>query len=215
MKPRFITFEGSEGCGKTTQISLLADWFKQRGQTVTCLREPGATPLGEAVRHLLKHDPAGHGMAAESELLLFTASRAELVRKVIQPALTAGRWIICDRFHDSTTVYQSIARGLDRLTVSVINDFALGGTVPTLTLFLDLPAAESRARMLRRPRPVGQTDRMENEPPEFYEKVTNGYRQLADSEPSRIKRIDADGDKRTVFEKILSEVKNAFHGQLD
>jgi dTMP kinase len=215
VKPKFITFEGSEGCGKSTQIALLADWLQRHGQRVVSLREPGGTPLGEMVRHLLKHDPAGRGMAAESELLLFTASRAELARKVIAPSLAAGCWVICDRFHDSTTVYQSVARGLDFATVSVINNFALGGLAPALTLFLDLPAAAARARMLRRPRPVGQADRMESEPPEFYEKVINGYRALADREPQRVKKIAADGDKNTVFEKILTEVKHAFPRELD
>jgi dTMP kinase len=215
MKPKFITFEGSEGCGKSTQIQLLADWLKQHGQSVICLREPGGTPLGEVIRHLLKHDPAGHGMSAESELLLFTSSRAELVRKVIRPALIAKQWVICDRFHDSTSIYQGIARGLDLAAVSAINNFALGGTVPSLTLFLDLPAAEARARMLRRPRPVGQADRMESEPPEFYEQVIKGYHQLANDEPQRVKRIDANGDKNIVFAKILTEVKHAFPGQLD
>jgi dTMP kinase len=215
VKPKFITFEGSEGCGKSTQIALLADWLQHHGQRVVSLREPGGTPLGEMVRHLLKHDPAGVGMAAESELLLFTASRAELARKVIAPSLAAGQWVICDRFHDSTTVYQSVARGLDFATVSVINHFALGGVAPALTLFLDLPAAESRARMLRRPRPVGQADRMESEPPEFYEQVLAGYRQLAEREPARVKKIAADGDKNAVFAKILTEVRHAFPGELD
>ena len=215
MTAKFITFEGSEGCGKSTQISLLADFLKQRGEQVVCLREPGGTPLGEAIRHLLKHDPAGHHMSAESELLLFTSSRAEIVRKVIQPALTANCWVICDRFHDSTTIYQGIARGLTISAVNAINNFALGGTVPTLTLFLDLPPAEARARMMRRARPVGHVDRMESEPPEFYEKVIAGYRQLANDEPARVKRIDANGDKQTVFEKILTEVKHAFPSQLD
>jgi dTMP kinase len=215
VKAKFITFEGSEGCGKTTQITLLADWLKQRGESVICLREPGGTPLGEVIRHLLKHDPAGHDMSAESELLLFTASRAELVRKVIRPALTANHWVICDRFHDSTTVYQGLARGLDFAAVGAINNFALGGTVPSLTLFLDLSPAEARARMLRRPRPVGQDDRMEKEPAEFYEKVINGYRQLANDEAPRIKRIDANGDKAAIFARILTEVQHAFPGQLD
>jgi len=214
VKPKFITFEGSEGCGKTTQITLLADWLKQRGESVICLREPGGTPLGEVIRHLLKHDPAGHDMSPESELLLFTSSRAEIVRKVIRPALDENRWVICDRFHDSTTIYQGIARGLDLASVSAINKFALGDTLPSLTLFLDLDPEESRKRMLRRVRPLGENDRMESEPPEFYEKVIGGYRQLADNEPQRVKRIDANGDKNVVFTRILTEVQHAFSGHL-
>jgi dTMP kinase len=215
VKAKFITFEGSEGCGKTTQVQLLADLLKQHGQPVICLREPGGTPLGETIRHLLKHDPAGLGMSAESELLLFTSSRAELIRKVIRPALAANHWVICDRFHDSTTIYQGIARGLGLAATAAINNFALGGTIPSLTLLLDLPPAEARARMLSRPRPVGQDDRMEKEPVEFYEKVINGYRQLANDETPRIKRIDATGDKAAIFARILTEVRHAFPGQLD
>jgi dTMP kinase len=215
MQPKFITFEGSEGCGKSTQITLLADWLQQRGASVVRLREPGGTPLGEAVRHLLKYDPAGHGMSAESELLLFAASRAEVARKVIRPALAAGRWVICDRFHDSTTVYQGVARGLDPAAVDAVNALALGGLAPALTLFLDLPPAEARARMLRRPRPVGQADRMESEPPEFYEKIIDGYRRLAAREPRRVKTIDAAGDRPAVFGKILEEVQHAFPSLVD
>ncbi len=214
-KSKFITFEGSEGCGKTTQIQLLTDWLVQRGASVLCCREPGGTPLGEAMRHLLKHDPAGEGMAAETELLLFAASRAELVRKVILPALQKGAWIICDRFHDSTSVYQGIARGLNVQTVDAINAFAINGARPSLTLVLDLDASEARNRMLRRPRPVGESDRMENEPIEFYEKVTEGYRTLARNEPDRVKLIRASGSRDEVFQRIVQEVKDAFPGGLD
>ena len=178
-------------------------------------REPGGTTLGEAVRHLLKHDPAGTGMSAESELLLFAASRAELVRKVIQPSLQSGTWVICDRFHDSTTVYQGVARGLNLAAVETINNFAISGLEPSLTIVLDLNAEEARHRMLQRPLPTGQTDRMESEPLAFYEKVAEGYRTLARKHPARVKLIPATGSREEVFQRILLEVCHAFPGELD
>ena len=215
MKNKFITFEGSEGCGKTTQIQQLTTWLKERGAEVLCCREPGGTTLGEAVRHLLKHDPSGNGMSAESELLLFAASRAELVRKVIQPALKAGTWVICDRFHDSTSVYQGVARGLDTAAVQAINSFAINSTEPVLTLVLDLDPEEARRRMLSRPLPANQSDRMESEPLSFYEKVAEGYRALARQHPLRVKLIPAAGSRDDVFQRILLEVCHAFPGELD
>jgi dTMP kinase len=216
VKPLFISFEGSEGCGKSTQILLLHEWLQQRQQTVTCLREPGGTALGEQIRELLKHHPAGTDMAAESELLLFAASRAELVRKRILPELEKGSWVICDRFLDSTTVYQGIARQLDSASVSTINDFAVGLTLPTLTLVLDLPAREAQIRMQqRRLNQNNQTDRMESEPLAFYEAVTEGYRQLAEQFPERIKLVPASGSRQDVFQSILKEITHAFPCLMD
>ncbi len=215
MKPRFISFEGSEGCGKSTQIAKLSQWLESRNQTVTCLREPGGTPLGEHVRDLLKHNPAGNGMEPESELLLFAASRAELVRKMIQPKLAAGFWVICDRFLDSTTVYQGLARKLDPARVDAINLFAVGQTLPTLTLVLDLDAEEARERMQGRKAAHDPSDRMENEPLAFYQSVTEGYRQLAHDYPERIKLIPAHGTREDVFQTILKELTHAFPCLLD
>ena len=176
----FITFEGSEGCGKTTQFSRLADRLRQAGAPLVTTREPGGTSAGEEIRRLLQYSREGHSLSAQAELLLFAASRAQLVREVIAPALTENKIVLCDRFLDSTTVYQGVARGLDPDSVSAINAFAVGATMPDLTLLFDLPAETARARMLRRPRPVGQpADRMESEPPEFYEDVRAGYLALA------------------------------------
>lgn len=204
---QFISFEGSEGAGKTTQIALLQDWLKAKKLKVITLREPGATKLGEAVRNLLKHDPAGEGMCPESELLLFCASRAQLVREVIQPALASGTWVIADRFHDSTTVYQGYARGLPLKLVETINDFALSSTIPDLTLYLDLDTQTSLARAQQR---TGPKDRMEQEPSEFFSKVRQGYLNLFKEQGNRFRMIQAVGSKQEIFNLILKEIKSAF-----
>ncbi len=159
---RFLTFEGCEGCGKSTQIALTLAWLRSSGIKVHEVREPGGTPVGEKIRHLLKHDADGDHMKAETELLLFAASRAELVRHLILPAIKKGEWIVADRFHDSTTVYQGYARGLPMEEVAFINRFAIAKREPDVTLVLDLDPSEARSRALRRPRPAGQKDRRED-----------------------------------------------------
>ena len=194
----FITFEGSEGCGKTTQIQRLSERLEKAGQRVLLTREPGGTPLGESIRHLLKFADEGKDMTPEAELLLFAASRAQLVRKVIEPALEAGSWVIADRFMDSTTVYQGVARRLDYEAVRLINEFAVGERRPDLTFVLDVDPAETRRRLLRRPRPVGAPDRMEQMPPEFYAAVREGYLALARDEPERFRVIHASRNAEAV-----------------
>lgn len=190
----FISFEGSEGCGKSTQISLLAERVRQKGREPLVLREPGGCPLAEKIRDLLKFDPAGAGMKAEAELLLFAASRAQLVREVIRPALDRGEVVLCDRFLDSTTVYQGVARAVACGDVALINSFAVGETLPDATILLDLDAAEGRRRAAGRKGPV---DRMEQEPGEFYEAVRRGYLELASVTP-RITVVEATGDPSDV-----------------
>src|ERR1700744_4662270 len=137
----FITFEGTEGCGKSTQIAALAERIHALGHRVRLLREPGGTPIGEEIRHTLKHSNANHAMTAETELLLMNASRAQLVREIIRPALADGMIVLCDRFYDSTIAYQGHGRGLDLPTVQQIVDCAVGETRPDLTLFLIVPVA--------------------------------------------------------------------------
>ncbi|MFZ5806751.1 MAG: dTMP kinase [Verrucomicrobiota bacterium] len=210
MRGKLITFEGSEGCGKSTQVRMIADWLMSQNIPLICPRDPGATPLGEAIRNLLKFHSAGRGMSEKSELLLFAASRAELCKKVIEPALDAGKWIICDRFYDSTTAYQGNARGLDMRAVNVINSFAVGSCVPNLTIILDLEAAEARTRIAKRRTPKDKKDRMESEPDAFYEKVREGYRQIAQKELKRVRLISASGDPGPVFESIKREILLAF-----
>lgn len=203
----FITFEGSEGCGKTTQIQRLAARLKHAGRQVLLTREPGGTPLGESVRHLLKFAEEGRDMTPEAELLLFAASRAQLVRRVIEPALDAGNWVIADRFMDSTTVYQGVARRLNFEAVRFINQFAVGGRRPDLTILLDVNLEEAHRRLLRRPRPVHAPDRMEQMPAEFYEAVREGYLVLARDEPERFRVIQAGKSVEVVEEEVWEQVK--------
>jgi len=207
---RFVTFEGSEGCGKSTQIAHTLTWLRSSGLTVHEVREPGGTPVGEKIRHLLKHDADGDHMKPETELLLFAASRSELVRHLILPALARGEWIVADRFHDSTTVYQGYARGLPMEDVAFINRFAIAKREPDLTLVFDLDPAEARNRALRRARPVGQKDRLEDQDLKFYEAVAEGYRSLAKHQPQRVKLIDASGTREQIFTRIQEELRRAF-----
>jgi dTMP kinase len=185
----FLSFEGSEGSGKSTQIDLLAARLKTAGHAVVVTREPGGTPLGEEIRHLLKHSPNGAAMVPETELLLFAASRAQLVREVITPALLEGKIILCDRFLDSTTVYQGVARKLSADPVAMINRFAVGEVLPNLTVVLDLPAEVGLARA--RSRTTDKPDRMEQEALDFYQRVREGYLALAKSSPDRFLVVDA------------------------
>ena len=151
MKPGvFISFEGSEGCGKSTQIEVLARQLRAIGHRVRALREPGGTPIGEEIRHTLKHSKNNHAMTAEAELLLMNASRAQIVREVIRPALAAGEVVLCDRFYDSTTAYQGYGRELDLPMVKTIIDIAVGDTRPDLTLLLTVsPEISEFRRALR------------------------------------------------------------------
>lgn len=184
----FISFEGGEGCGKSTQIAALSERLKAAGHAVVQSREPGGTPLGEAIRKLLQHDAAGEGMHPEAELLLFAASRAQHVRELIAPALEAGQVVLCDRFMDSTTVYQGVARAIDAAQVEAMNQFAIGQTQPDLTILIDLPPEVGLARVHRRS--DGQLDRMEQEAIEFYQAVRSGYLELAQAEPARFLVLD-------------------------
>ena len=182
----FITFEGSEGCGKSTQVQRLAARLQQMGIPFLVTREPGGTAIGETVRELLQFAPHNVAMTPETELLLFEASRSQLVRETIKPALERGLCVIADRFFDSTTVYQGAARKLDRQIVERLNAFAVGDSIPDITFVLDVDAATAQSRM-QKPR---RADRMEQQPVEFYERVREAYRELAAREPERIVLID-------------------------
>lgn len=211
-KSRFISFEGGEGAGKSTQIELLAKRLTAAGHSVLVTREPGGTPLGESIRHLLKHAPEGRGMAPETELLLFLASRAELVRKVIVPALNEGRWVLSDRFLDSTTVYQGLGRRLPAEIVERINAFAVGPHLPSLTLVLDLEPEETRRRLQSRAK-TGKTkfDRLEAEPADFHERVRQGYLALAHAHPDRVRLVPAAGPIDGIAEVVWREVAITYH----
>lgn len=200
MRGLFISFEGGEGCGKSTQLERLAERLRERGNTVHITREPGGTALGERIRHLLKHDDAGRGMCPESELLLFAASRAQLVREVLLPKLNEGCHVLCDRFFDSTTVYQGVARNLSASVVAAVNELAIGGLRPDLTFLCDLPADVGIARARER---GGKTfDRMETEALAFYEAVRSGYLTLARAEPDRFCVVDGSDAVETIEERI-------------
>ena len=200
-----LTFEGSEGCGKSTQIQRLRARLESAGREVIMLREPGGTVVGELIRHLLQHEKEAADMTPETELLLFAASRAQLVREKIQPALDRGAVVILDRFLDSTTVYQGIARGLPMESVRAINAFAVGRTRPHLTLVLDMPAQAAWERIHRTGR---ELDRMESQPLAFFEKVRLGYLDEAALETGRIRVVDASRSIEEVEMEITQIVED-------
>lgn len=190
-KGLFISFEGTEGCGKSTQVELLAQRLRALGHVVRLHREPGGTPIGEEIRHTLKHSPHNQAMTAEAELLLMNASRAQLVREVIRPALAAGEIVLCDRFYDSTIAYQGYGRELDLAQVKSIVEFAVGGTKPDLTLFLRVPAEVSAERLRSRQSTLPFVrDRIEEADRKFFERVAHGYEAIAAGEPQRIKPVN-------------------------
>ena len=189
LRGKFITFEGSEGSGKSTHIRRLVRRLQAAGAETFVTREPGGTPLGEEIRHLLLHHHSGGIMNPETELLLFAAARAELVRERIAPALAAGQVVVCDRFLDSTTVYQGAARRLAAGTVATINRFAVGDCPPDLTLVLDVPVEVSQARVSDRG--DDKADRIEREDSDFFRRVREGYLALAEAEPRRIAVLDS------------------------
>jgi dTMP kinase len=203
----FITFEGSEGCGKSTQVQRLAAHLDQAGIPHLITREPGGTPIGESIRELLQFAPHGFGMTPETELLLFEASRSQLVREVIKPALERGICVISDRFFDSTTAYQGAARKLDPAMVERLNAFAVGDCRPDVTFVLDVGAAAAQSRMQQSAR---RPDRMEQQPAEFYDEVRKAYRELASRESERVVLIDgaqsADKIDNQIWETILKRV---------
>lgn len=203
-----ISFEGSEGSGKSTQISRLAEALEELSNEVIVTREPGGTELGEEIRHLLMHANEGNEMTPETELLLFAASRAQLVRKVILPALDAQKIILCDRFLDSTTVYQGIGRQIAAEPVHVINTFAAGNLLPDLTIVMDLPAEEGLRRIKHRVSDL--PDRMESETIDFYKKTREGYLFLAQAIPERFLIVDGMLKREAIEKIILDEIKKRF-----
>jgi len=202
-KGLFITFEGTEGCGKSTQIELLARQLRALGHRVRTLREPGGTPIGEEIRHTLKHSQHNAAMTAEAELLLMNASRAQLVREIIRPALAAGEIILCDRFYDSTTAYQGHGRELDLKMVQSVIDVAVGDTRPNLTLLLLISQEISELRRAMRQSTLPfMRDRMEEADRKFFERVAKGYAAIAAADPNRVRVLDASSAIETVCAKI-------------
>lgn len=204
----FITFEGTEGSGKSTQISLLAERLCRMDRMVRVLREPGGTPIGEEIRHTLKHSAANQAMTAETELLLMNASRAQLVREIIRPALAAGEIVLCDRYYDSTIAYQGYGRGLDLKTVREVIDLAVGDTRPDLTVVFLVPMALSeKRRAARQAGTLPLRDRIEEAGPSFFERVAKGYETIVAAEPGRVRELDASGPAQEISETIWRMVE--------
>lgn len=202
---KLISFEGSEGSGKSTQIALLAKHLQLLGREVLTTREPGGTEIGEQVRNIIVHNSKGDEMCAETELFLFAASRAQLVREVIAPALLKKKIVLTDRFLDSSTVYQGIARNLASDPVQQINQFAVGNVMPDLTLILDVPTEISLERVRRRASDL--PDRMERENIEFFAKVRAGYLLLAESMPQRFHVVDGTKSEAEIEKEIWKAVQ--------
>lgn len=198
----FITLEGGDGCGKTTQIERLTNMLDAMGWQVVRLREPGGTPISEKIRQILLN-PAHTEMVDECELLLMEASRAQLVRQTILPELEAGHAVLCDRFFDSTYAYQAGGRGLPDEMIEAANNLGSCGLVPDITIVLDLEPAQSFDRATQ-----GKVDRLEGEGLSFQERVRDAYLRLAQSEPERVRIVDAHGTPDEVFERVKDALRD-------
>ena len=207
----FITFEGIEGSGKTTQIHLLMDWLKARTHRVLLTREPGGTPIGEQIRTILLN-PTNTEMTPEAEILLFSAARAQIVREVIRPRLEAGWIVICDRFADSTLAYQGYGHGLPLDDLLRITEFATGGLWPDLTIYLDLDVETGLRRKAATPE---EWNRMEAQAIEFHQRVRAGYLQLAQQNPDRWMVVDATLSKAEIHAQIRERVQRLLQKQSD
>lgn len=208
----FISFEGSEGCGKSTQIQRLTESLKSRGISYILSREPGGTAIGEKIRHLLKHTSVP--LCPHTELFLFAASRAQLVREVLYPALLTGSFVICDRFLDSTTVYQGIARNLPSDLIQCVNQHAAENCIPDITFLLDMDAPQALKRATLRRTDQDLCDRMEEEPVEFYEKVRTGYLECARKDPDRFLVLNAEQTADSLSHTVMKTLEARWPSQL-
>lgn len=202
---RFITLEGGEGAGKSTLLAGLREHIRQRGVALEQMREPGGTNAGEAVRAIVL-DAGRLELTAEAELLLMFASRAQLVRERIAPALAAGQWVLCDRYVDASYAYQGGGRGQPQARIAELERWACDGMVPDLTLLLDLPVAAGRARAAGR----GNVDRIEAETDGFFERVRESYRARAAAEPQRFCLIDAERPAEVVLQAAIGAIETLF-----
>lgn len=209
---KFISFEGIEGVGKSTQVARFAAYLESRGDAVLRTREPGGTDLGEDVRRILKFADYGERMCGEAEALLFSAARAQLIREKLVPALESGVCVVADRFTDSSVAYQGAGRGLGAAEIASLNCFATGGLAPDFTVLLDLDPAVgfARARSRENESESGKTDRMEAFPRDFYERVRAAYLALAAREPQRFFVVDAALSAEEISEKIRLEYERRF-----
>jgi dTMP kinase len=211
---KLITFEGIDGCGKSTQMRLLGQYLTERGVAVVSTREPGGTELGRKVRSALLDGGAG-SVEPLAELLLYAADRAQHVRRVILPALAEGKVVLSDRFYDATTVYQGYARGFDLELVNQLNELATGGLKPDLTLLFDLDVETGLKRTMRRGDGTGVTaagpDRLDQEPVEFHERVRQAYLDIAAREPERFRIVPSGGPVEVTFELMIRAVRDLFN----
>jgi dTMP kinase len=213
MRGRFITFEGGEGSGKSTHARLLADRLNAQGIEVVLTREPGGSPGAEIIRHILLSGIA-KPLGAETEAILFAAARDDHVRATIKPALDAGKWVICDRFIDSTRVYQGALGKVDAKLIRSLERVTVGSARPNLTFILDVPATVGLARAKHR-RGTGTTDRFEAESVEFHEELRRAYIALADKEPKRCVLVDGRAPREVVSERIWTAVEQRLHPGLE
>jgi len=208
VRGKLITFEGPEGSGKSTHIKRLAARLRRLGYRVVTTREPGGTPVGEAIRHVLQHDAAGETMVPEAECLLFEACRAQLVHTVILPALKRGAWVLCDRYIDSTTAYQGYGRRLGAPTMQRLNEFAIGEAVPDATILMDMDVKRGLQRLGQRNAATrAKHDRIERESLTFHRKVMAGYRALARQNQKRFVVVNADRDMDAVDADIWDRLR--------
>jgi dTMP kinase len=203
---RFITFEGIDGSGKTTHFKRLAAALRDEGFEVLELREPGGTAIGEDIRKIVL-DKENVRMCIETELLLFEAARAQLTREVIIPALKAGKWVICDRYFDSSLVYQGFGRGLELDMISILNHFAVDGCMPDATILIDVPVEAAEKRVLNR---SSEADRLDVEGVAFKQRTREGYLKLAADSNGRIIVFDAELPKAIVAQQIFQTIKEGF-----
>lgn len=199
----FITFEGIDFCGKSTQVKLLKEYLEKKGETVKIIREPGGTEISEKIREILL-DKKNFNLTTETEIFLFSASRAQLVREVIQPYLEQNYYVLSDRFHDSTTAYQGFGREIPLAIVEQINNLVIGKTIPDLTFFIDIPTEEAEKR--KKINDSVELDRIEISKNDFYERVRKGYFYLAEKEP-RFKVLNGLLDINTIHAEIITEVE--------
>lgn len=201
MKGLFITIEGTDGAGKSTQIELLTEYLSKKGRDVLVTREPGGTPIGEKIREIIL-DTENSEMSDITEAMLYAASRAQHVNEKIKPALLEGKIVICDRFVDSSIAYQSSARGISRELIEDINKYAVCGITPDITLYFDITPEEG----IKRKKNMHELDRIEKEKEDFHKRVYDGYQNLLKLYPERIKRVDASKSISDVHKQVIEYI---------
>ncbi len=203
----FITFEGPEGAGKSTQIQLLNDYLIKKNIKTIITREPGGTPVAEKLRDIVKYYDGDEPLTDETEVLLFAASRAQHVKNLILPSIKQGNFVLCDRFYDSTVAYQGYARGLDMSFIEILNKYVIANCIPDITILMDIEPEKGFMRTSQRSETLNQNDRIENAGLEFHQKVRNGFLDIARKNPKRIKIVDAFRDIQVIHQNIVEIIE--------